>query len=273
MDASRGEPSEAPFEVTVRTVKQWEPARFEGPKLKIERAERHIADFRTAFKSFAETNVIKGITYSDIETRKLKILFPPFGAQPTINQMRLTAADVLSNLRAALDQAVCRAIPPGKSPKGTYFPHGLNQQGFKVALREKCEKVPDTVRDAVTRLEPYYGGHGALIRALHDLNVIDKHTDLITVQLAVAAIHGTVRQIPVPSARHSGEHIAERGPIQVDEQYDIEVTCLITFAEVEAVKGQPVTEVLLKLVYLVKEAVATIERASRLSIELLHTEV
>jgi hypothetical protein len=100
--------------------------------------------------------------------------------------LRLTAADALYNLRSALDQAVCRsAVLAGKSPKQTYFPHGNDLAGFEAALASKCKKVPQSVRLTIASLEPYYRGKGYLFRTLHDLNLVDKHSDLIGLGMTV----------------------------------------------------------------------------------------
>lgn len=153
---------------------------FEGPKLKIKRAERHIADYRQAFKAFTESSSVVVFPQSDIQTRQGQIIVQ--SRAPVPGEMRVTAADALYNLRAALDQAVCRCVAlTGQTPKNTYFPHGADKKGFEANLREKCKKVPQPVRDAIAAPEPYHGGNGSLFRVLHDLNLVDKHTDLIEI--------------------------------------------------------------------------------------------
>jgi hypothetical protein len=238
------------------------PDLFQGPKLKIERAERHIADYRVAFKTFAEANRREGIPQTDPNTGEPGVLFPSIGPLPVIDQMRLIAADALYNLRCALDQAVCRTVPAGKSPKGTYFPHGQDEEGFKISLGEKCKKVPHPVRKAIANLEPYYGGDGALLRVLHDLNLIDKHTDLLQIEGAVAKIEGTVRERPGPAPGHGSEGIDKVDLPTSHKHQHVEITALVTFCQVKAVKGESVTQVLFQLRDLVRKTVSVIERAA-----------
>jgi hypothetical protein len=233
---------------------------FEGPKLKVERAKRHIADYRIAFKAFADANVMEAATEMDNETGETLIIFPP--VPPAPSELRLCAADALYNLRSALDQAVCRCAKLAcDSPEGTYFPHGKDKTGFEVSLKRKCEKVPQSVRDSLAALEPYYGGNGSLFRVLHDLNLVDKHTDLLTISHYVRNITGTVVQRPDSALGHDGENVNEATSPDASIHQDIKVTMVVAFSDVEAVKGQSVTQVLVQLADLVGETVGIIELA------------
>lgn len=106
---------------------------FAGPRLKVERANRHIADYRAAFKYFADSNTKIAASQSDQHTG---IAILDFGPMPSVpDDMRCSGADALYNLRSALDQAMCcSAVSAGESPDGTYFPHGINQRGFEASL-------------------------------------------------------------------------------------------------------------------------------------------
>jgi hypothetical protein len=178
--------------------------------------------------------------------------------------MRVTAADVLYNLRAALDQAVsCCAKLAGQSPKDTYFPHGRDKAGFESSLRDKCKKIPNRIRGVIAALEPYHGGTGYLFRVLHDLNLVDKHTDLLNVGPAVKRV--TVEKDVVPTGagvaweRREGKIII-RDPAdlaKVDEH--VQVTMSVTFTDVEAIRGEPVTHVLYQLAERVALAVTLLE--------------
>src|SRR3954463_2971708 len=70
-----------------------EPDPFEGPKLKIERAKRHIADFREAFKTLANSNIMRIDPEIDKETGATRIYARL--TQPLPSDLRLTAADAL----------------------------------------------------------------------------------------------------------------------------------------------------------------------------------
>ena len=236
---------------------------FEGPKLKIARAKHHIADYRSAFATLRDLNIVRIEPEIDPETRNtvLKVRL----AQPMPGDLRLTAADALYNLRSALDQAVCSCVRlVGESPKDTYFPHGSDKARFEVQLREKCKKVPEPVRHAIAALEPYHGGNGYLLRVLHDLNLVDKHRDLI----AVGATLRKVSIIPGKGTLPKGEiwlrgeekfEIAEAGFSPVDQ--NVKVTMAVSFTDVEAVDGESVTQVLNQACELASRTIAILEEA------------
>jgi len=239
------------------------PDLFAGPKLKIERAESHIGDYRMAFKAFAEAKLLEGIPQCNIQTRKIELFFPPIGPHPAVNKLRIIAADALYNLRSALDQVACCAVPPGKSPQKTYFPHGKDEAGFKSSLNRVCKKVPERVRDEIANLEPYYGGKGYLLRVLHDLNVIDKHTSLLDVEIAVSRVQGIVTRHPGPIGGENGKGVSEIDSTEFYDHHHIEITTLVTFAQIDAIKGESATQVLMQLRDAVRETVAIVEAATQ----------
>jgi hypothetical protein len=235
---------------------------FEGPKLKIERAESHIMDYSAAFKTLAESDVVRVHPEFDPETGDVKTIVQRKKALPS--DLRLTAADALSNLRSALDQAVSRStVLARKSPAGTYFPTGTDLGSFKKALSgDKNKKIPEPVRDAIALLKPYYGGDGALLRVLHDLNRADKHTDLIEMGIAIRRItidpgQGTLPDKMVWFRREDKFELAPAGDMQVYNK--IKITLAIAFADVEAVEGQSVTQVLYQIRDVVRRTVGIIE--------------
>ena len=236
---------------------------FEGPKLKIARAKRHIADYRLAFKALGEANIIAATPEVDPETGN--DLWKVRLTQPIPSDLRLTAADAIYNLRSALDQAVCSCVRlAGKSPKDTYFPHGVNKAGFEISLREKCEKVPEPVRAAIAGLEPYHGGSGYLLRVLHDLNIVDKHRDLIKVgvtlrKFSVSSGVGTSPKGPIWICGENEFKVADGDVKHVDQHHKL--TVAVSFTDVEAVEGESVTQVLNQACELVSRTVAVLDEA------------
>jgi hypothetical protein len=186
-------------------------------------------------------------------------------SEPLPSELRLCAADALYNLRSALDQAVCCCAKlAGKSPKGTYFPHGENKAGFEASLRSKCNSVPEPIRNAIAALEPFHGGNGYLLRVLHDLNVIDKHTDLITIGVAVHRAEFWVGGGLVPTGevwRRTADDKFERLPAGEvkDVGHQFRITVGITFADSEAIQGQSATRILTQLSDLVAGVVELVE--------------
>jgi hypothetical protein len=236
---------------------------FEGPKLKIERAKRHIADFREAFSALSHSNIMRFEPYVDPETGDDS--FKIWQSEPLPSDLRLTAADAIYNLRAALDQAACScARLAGEPPDGTYFPHGSNKARFEISLREKCQKVPEPVRSAIAALEPYDGGNGYLLRVLHDLNIVDKHRDLIAVGVSLRKLTVTPGQggLPTGTVWHRGEDKFEvTNPLVLKAHHDVKITLAVTFTDVKAIEGESVTQVLNQACDLVSRTVLIMEKA------------
>jgi|tagenome__1003787_1003787.scaffolds.fasta_scaffold20595028_1 hypothetical protein len=244
---------------------------FDGPKLKIGRAKRHVDDYRAAFKAFKEgPSPVRVEPRIDPETGSPCLVLWR-GPEPLPGELRLTAADALYNLRSALDQAVSRcAVQAGYSGRKTYFPHGQDKAGFEESLRSRCPGVPESVRNAITALEPYYGGTSYLLRALHDLNILDKHSDLIEIAPTLRSFAIGPPEIigPLPEGvplkrwirRENVYESIEPSTLPADQSF--KVTMMITFADVEAIKGQSVTKILRELVELTR-TVDAIEMAMR----------
>lgn len=242
---------------------------FEGPRLKVERAKRHIADYRAAFRALDGTDFVElylkpsykpGILAEpetkrgDYDIRLKRVTRLP-------SDLALTAADAIYNLRSALDQAASRcAEQAGETPDQTYFPHGLNEAGFQASLRKKCQEIPESVRDAITRLQPYYGGHGELIRALHDLNLVDKHTDLLLFTFAMEKMKFGPASGIRPFVWNRGIDEAELAEHYITNADDkIKVTCTVAFSHIEILDRKPVTQVLNQLCDLVSRIIDILE--------------
>lgn len=176
---------------------------FEGPKLKFQRAQRHVAECNEANRLWAENYHDPGIAELDATTGETWYHFTmPTAVDPTI---RLAAADALYNFRSALDQAIsiCVALT-NNSTKNVYFPHGTDADAFEAAVKRGCDRVPDCVVALLRELEPWRGGKGETLRTLHDLNIQDKHNDLIKPSFQVS--HAEMITEPDPRA-HEGPHV------------------------------------------------------------------
>lgn len=238
-------------------------APFDGPRSKIKRAERHMADFRLVFRSLNDTDFVRYDLKPNLAaSHSFDLILASEFRFP--DDLVLTAADTLYNLRSALDQAACRcAMLAGKTPNGTYFPHGSSKSNFETSIKDKCKKVPAQVRSAITTLQPYYGGHSYLLRILHELNLVDKHTD----NFIYLAKFG--RMVISPSAnpfsptewvwksREFGTYPSE--DFIVNSDHKIKVAHAIAFSEVELVKDVPVAQVLQQILNLVSHTVTVME--------------
>ena len=235
---------------------------FEGPKLKIERAKHHIADFRAMFKALDNTDFVRVYIDDKLGDDGKARLMSHHMTLP--RELRLPLADALYNLRSALDQAVSRcAVLANKSPKQTYFPHGRDKAGFEASMRAKCKEVPVTVRRAIAELEPYYGGDGFLLQAVHDLNLIDKHTELLKFNITFE--EGYVAPGASPYLPIGGRWYSAKNKLDIAEHYirnsdkKIQLACTISFREIAVIEGQPATKVIYQICDLVARTVSIIE--------------
>ena len=90
---------------------------------------------------------------------------------------------MFSNLRAALDQAICASIISIRGPrvriKRTYFPFADGAGDLQEAMRKRCKKVPAEIKTLVKGFKPYKGGDHTLW-PLHRLDILRKHERLLS---------------------------------------------------------------------------------------------
>jgi hypothetical protein len=96
--------------------------------------------------------------------------------------------DVIHNLRSALDLAACElARERGQSDKGVYFPFCDRPEALDKAIKDKrFDRAGPGAVALLRELKPYHAGNAAL-RAIHDLDVQDKHKMLIPTFITFAS--------------------------------------------------------------------------------------
>jgi hypothetical protein len=162
---------------------------FVGPKLKIERSDRHIQDLNRILEAFFATEfyrfqIRKGADGSSV------LEFETTRGMPS--EIPLVIGDAVHNLRAALDLLVCDVVTlAGNAPgKGTQFPFGETREEVVAAVHDGImgaapAGIVDLIIDTV---KPYRGGNEAMC-ALDDLDIVDRRR-LLTPIIAVTGIVG-----------------------------------------------------------------------------------
>ncbi len=158
---------------------------FSASKLKIARARRHIEELRNEIKAYFDR---KGIVLRNEIDRSVT----PYSLhawvvrinEPQPSELPAMAGDVIHNLRAALDLLACdilRRVAPNAKLKGVSFPFSRADNDLDRAIKESGMRRagPEAVR-LLKELKPYKSGNAAL-RAVHDLDIQDKHTGLLLV--------------------------------------------------------------------------------------------
>jgi hypothetical protein len=166
-------------------------ADYSGARLKVERAEKHIADLETIFRHFVHENV-KRLR----PERKHRLLKGGQIARPATfpKHTPTILGDALHNLRAALDYTYHVAAEANHAAFDRFrrFPFGQDRQsvegsinGHKLKGIAPSDAVIGTILDEI---QPYESGKFGLY-GLHRLDITDKHLVLIPT-LSEMAIQG-----------------------------------------------------------------------------------
>jgi hypothetical protein len=265
---------------------------FAGAKLKIKRSERHLIELTNAARELPRRRNYNFVIGTEPQSGKLQITCMTINNTPL--ELAGVVGDAIHNIRSVFDHVtVVITCPPfgGGDPENTKLPVGENLEKFifardgrpaagsKRAITGKMKGAgPDALR-IVKELKPYYGGDDTL-RALHDLDIIDKHKLIIpTISVIhvegmrvifgdkVIALNGTdfhpnvngsnfTATIDMPSGINANE-------VKFDDTF--EATFTIAFGKivyrkrVSVLSNQPIIPTLTKLLYLAKGFVNTCE--------------
>jgi|SRR5882762_2460699 len=155
--------------------------RFAAAQLKIERANKHIADLEAiiaplpdAYTSVVETNAGGG--------ESIKYLAP--NIPKLAATIALLTGDAVHNLRVAIEYAYLGAVEkhaPSVLDRYTKFPTGQTRKEVEDALKNRKIDVhcPELFNRIVSNIKPYIDDGHCLVRFIHQLDVSDKHWLLI----------------------------------------------------------------------------------------------
>lgn len=231
---------------------------FRGPKLKIERAERHIRDLQAAIDAFlardpyphvVEDDAERGVRWVKMEVREL-----------VPAELGLIAGDAIHNLRSALDIMLCDiAAMHGDASRSIRFPFRQDADELETLTDKMVKRLPIEIIALISKLKLYKAENGGnkLLRALHDLDIIDKHKLIVT----TAAFRGVMHSHPDETATITsyGALVGDGVVMQfalanvADEQPQI--TTAITFGDGQPFQGEPIVPTLRQLANLVSEIV------------------
>ena len=207
-------------------------APFEASKLKLERAAEHLQEFETA-----------AIAY--LNSKPCAIIVEPFpgglheamGTQSWNARIRKSVpmkfsaiiGDFVHNLRTTLDLLVCDLVTiNGKSAKEVYFPFCATAAELPRMIRDrKIHRAGADVVALIESMKPYSGGNIAL-RAIHDLDVTDKHHALLPVLSGVSLPLGKLFGTNLPDTvgnwqsliGHDGQMIIRDGQLSENPTRD-----------------------------------------------------
>src|SRR5258708_5776051 len=188
--------------VTVPTPDEW----LAGVRAKIERANQHVRDLKSAIQAFRDSDPygfrIEDDLKSGDKVHRLHI------RQETPNSFALLIGDAVHNLRSALDHlawqlVIANSQVPKSGPGGAQFPIydpppiPKPSQGKKQGISADAQKLIEAAK-------PYKGGNVGLW-TIHQLDITDKHKVLLVTAFALSTI--------MPIWKGSGIWQAFRAPV------------------------------------------------------------
>lgn len=226
---------------------------FSAPRRKLTRAVRHIEELECSVKTY-----FAGRWYTST-----------FGPQPdgntglhlrvfgTPRDAELAVGDAVHNLCAALDLAVVEAVQRGGgSGNGVYFPFFEDAVALEEFLRRrKIHRATAAVQELIRNLKPYHAGNPEL-RALHDLDILDKHRSLIEV-----SVTATTPRIRVVCDERGGPVLGADGKPRVEVDPQSVPTAVFTFSKDSALAGRPLVGTLRSLWQMVSDIVDAVRAA------------
>jgi hypothetical protein len=243
---------------------------FHSAKLRLSRAKEHLIDLNDRIKAFFDAKPYKLVVESDsngwIHAHKIKF------TKPFPDDFAVVAADVVDNLRSALDQSwfaiaiISRVI---KSSGKAYFPFADNASDFDSVLRRGCKNFPHDILTLLRTFKPYKGGND-LLWALNRICATNKHEMLAPTSINVNMGFSVVKtrkgrtEIITPKWNRRDNEIIYFITFKDDEiDYHIPLALDIAFDKVEIVAGQPAVAVLNRLAGEVENILLALEREIR----------
>jgi hypothetical protein len=242
---------------------------FKGPKLKIERANKHIHDLGLLLDTFLKTNFYRIGIEKDPESGSNNLIFET--TIPIPPEVALIIGDAVHNLRSALDLLACEIITrAGATPsKWTRFPFSNNRKELISTLKSGKIKIAGSwiIDLIINEIKPYKGGNEPLY-ALHNLDIMDKHKLLIPIA-AITRLLGVNTEDDRGNRFHGMNFVIRQGgkinAISGGTNFKItnygQPSFDIFFDKGQIFEGKPVFPTLHQLSQLVSGIVQAIEKA------------
>jgi len=154
---------------------------FISSNLKIKRARIHINELERTLSSVTGPGSIA--TLAPVLRHNWRGEIMPIGSFKTPAMPEMVPAilgDIVHNLRSSLDlMASQMAAQNNRSTSGVYFPFAENSVSLNEMIKRKnFDRCGKAVVDLLRTFQPYKNGNVQL-RAIHDMDIIDKHKGLI----------------------------------------------------------------------------------------------
>lgn len=190
---------------------------FESSRARAQRAAKFIDELREELRKYTERETLMAsVTFTETCEPQITLSWPGIGFHASailgdcIHNMR-TALDLMASELARLNQ---------RSDRDVYFPFAASVVDFPDAVKAKhFDKCGQDAVDLIKTFSPYKGGNEQL-RAIHDLDIQDKHRSLIlTMATQDFCLQGDVTCLPVatfqvPVTTKGHQFIFPSGPLE-----------------------------------------------------------
>lgn len=166
---------------------------FNNARLKLRRGRRHISEFEAEIASFLAREPYQIIlSESRISPPRIEYHWTTHTHEAPPEELAMILGDAVHNLRVALDVLANDTVALGGNiPKGVYFPFAKDAADLEKQIKEKMKGATPEAKEFVRTLKPYKGGNEPL-RALHDLDIQDKHISPLQVSHSQTSAPGRV---------------------------------------------------------------------------------
>lgn len=152
-----------------------QPSSFSASRAKLRRAAGFIRELESNLKAYKDRNPYTVKIDATISPPGLEISWAAICGDP-----EAIVGDCIHNLRTSLDLMACELV---RSVNGNdnrvYFPFAHTSDELDDAIKEKnFHRAGRGAVDLLKTFKPYRGGN-ELLRAMHDLDIEDKHKALI----------------------------------------------------------------------------------------------
>ena len=241
---------------------------FFASKLKIDRAKCHIIELNNAIINYIKSKPYRVVVEQDSKSPNHLWTLRVRNEVPC--HFSVIIGDAIHNLRSSLDLLASTLVEMnGGNTKDVYFPFGDNVDGLESAIKKRhIDRAGEDVVEIIRSLQPYKGGN-EMLRAIHDLNITDKHKALIPATHYVGIKNFQMINASGPLITINGLHV---GPIKdgkvlmnLPPAINIKVgqyfqpSFKITFGQGQPLEGQPILETLHNLAKIVNDIIGTFE--------------
>lgn len=242
---------------------------FESAKLKIERANQHIAELHALLKVHFVADQARVTCEFDDKRRMYDLWVSASGDLPPM--VPIVVGDIAHNLRSALEHVASDiiALAHGEgSRKGSAFPmHETRENLVDMVDKGKIKAAfPEVAKAIVETIRPFKDGN-KLLWATGQLWNIDKHR-LPILSVSVTRVSGVSAVDANGGGFFDMTGVLDQGRVHVGGScFPLTVTnygkasFAVFFNEVGLLEGDPLIPTLAQMSQLVSQAVATIEEA------------